>query len=157
MARKARARVVSKAAPSAPVTAAASRAPWVGTIGIGLAIMFAVFIAYLPAVNGGLLWDDNAHVTRPELQSLHGLWRIWFDVGATQQYYPLLHSAFWLEHQLWGDDVTGYHLLNLFFHAMTAWMVFLIVRRLSLPGAWFAASLFALHPICVEAAAWISE
>jgi protein O-mannosyl-transferase len=59
-------------------------------------------IAYSPALNGDLVWDDAAHVTKPELQSLHGLWRIWFDLGATQQYYPLLHSAFWVEHTLWG-------------------------------------------------------
>jgi tetratricopeptide (TPR) repeat protein len=157
MARKVRARVVPKAAPSAPVGVVVSQAQWVRTLGIGLVILCAVFIAYLPAVNGGLMWDDNAHVTRPELQSVHGLWRIWFDVGATQQYYPLLHSAFWLEHQLWGDDVTGYHVVNLVFHALAAWMVFLIVRKLGLPGAWFAAFVFALHPICAEAAAWISE
>lgn len=32
-----------------------------------------------------------------------------------------------------------------------------IVRRLALPGAWLAGFLFALHPLCVEAVAWISE
>ena len=63
-------------------------------------LMFCLtLIAYLPALRGGLLWDDNMHVTRPDLRSLHGLWRIWFDLGATQQYYPLLHSAFWVEHR----------------------------------------------------------
>ena len=33
-----------------------------------------------------MLWDDNAHLTRPELRSAAGLWRISFDIGATQQY-----------------------------------------------------------------------
>ena len=70
----------------------------------GWALIFcATLIAYLPALRGGLLWDDAAHLTRPDLQSFHGLWRIWFDLGATQQYYPLLHSAFWLEHHIWGN------------------------------------------------------
>ena len=32
------------------------------------------------------------------------------ELGATQQYYPVLHSAFWLEHRLWGDAAVGYHL-----------------------------------------------
>ena len=67
-------------------------------------------------MSGGMLWDDDAHVTRPELRSLSGLYRIWFDLGATQQYYPLLHSAFWLEHKLWGDSVVGYHLVNVLQH-----------------------------------------
>jgi protein O-mannosyl-transferase len=104
-----------------------------------------------------MLWDDAAHVTRPELRNLHGLWRIWFDLGATQQYYPLLHSAFWVEHLAWGDAVAGYHLVNVALHALSACLVVGIARRLRLPGAWFAGFLFALHPLCVESVAWISE
>lgn len=114
-------------------------------------------IAYWPALQGGLLWDDESHVTKPELQSLHGLWRIWSDVRAVPQYYPLLHSAFWLEHQIWGNTVLGYHLTNVVLHTISAGLVVLLVRRLSLPGAWLAGFVFALHPVEVEAVAWISE
>jgi len=117
----------------------------------------ATLVAYLPALHGGLLWDDSSHVTKADLQSLHGLWRIWLDLGATQQYYPLLHTAFWLEHWAWGDAVLGYHLANVAMHALSACLVVMIVRRLSLPGAWLAGFVFALHPVCVEAVAWISE
>jgi tetratricopeptide (TPR) repeat protein len=120
-------------------------------------IVCAALLAYWPALQGTLLWDDGSHVTRPALESLHGLWRIWFDLGATQQYYPLLHSAFWLEHRLWGDAVLGYHLLNVALHALSACLVVLIARRLSLAAAWLAGLLFALHPVAVEAVAWISE
>lgn len=114
-------------------------------------------IAYWPALRGGLIWDDSAHITRRELRSLHGLWRIWFDLGATQQYYPMLHSAFWIEHRFWGDAVLGYHLANVFLHVVAALLVVMIVRRLSLPGAWLAGFIFALHPVCVNSVAWISE
>ena len=120
-------------------------------------IFCATLIAYWPALRGGLIWDDSSHITRPEMQSLHGLWRIWSDLRATQQYYPLLHSAFWIEHRMWGDAVLGYHLTNIFLHALSACLVVLIVRRLSLRGAWLAGMLFALHPVCVEAVAWITE
>jgi tetratricopeptide (TPR) repeat protein len=122
------------------------------------ALLFALTLAaYLPALHGDFLWDDDAHITKPELQSLHGLGRIWTDFSATQQYYPILHSAFWIEHRLWGDAVAGYHLVNILLHACTAWLVVLIVRKLELPGAWLAGFLFALHPVCVEAVAWMSE
>jgi protein O-mannosyl-transferase len=117
----------------------------------------ATLLAYWPALNGQLLWDDDGHVTKPALQSLHGLWRIWFEVGATQQYYPVLHTAFWIEHRLWGDAVLGYHLTNVFLHVVASCLVVWIVRRIALPGAWFAGFLFALHPVCVEAVAWIAE
>jgi tetratricopeptide (TPR) repeat protein len=108
-------------------------------------------------VQGEPVWDDASHITSPDLRSWHGLWRIWFEPGATQQYYPLLHSAFWLEHRFWGDWVTGYHLANIAQHALAAWLVVRILQWLRLPGAWLAGFIFALHPVCVEAVAWISE
>jgi tetratricopeptide (TPR) repeat protein len=126
--------------------------PWVCAI-----IFLAVLLAYWPALGGGFIWDDAGHVTRTELRSLSGLWRIWFEPGATQQYYPMLHSAFWLEHHLFGDAPFGYHLLNVFLHATAACLLGVALRRLAVPGAWFAALLFALHPVCVESVAWIAE
>ena len=125
-----------------------------GMFGLLVCLTFA---AYLPAMQGSPVWDDNNHLTRPELQSLAGLGRIWFDLGATAQYYPLLHSAFWVEHTLWGDAVLGYHLTNIALHALSACLVVMIVKRLALPGAWLAGFLFALHPINADAVAWISE
>ena len=127
-------------------------APWMGVL-----IFFATLVAYGPALNGTLLWDDAGHVTRSDLRSLGGLARIWFEIGATQQYYPLLHSAFWFEHRIWGDATLGYHLVNVFLHATSACLFALILRTLAVPGAWLAAVLFALHPVCVESVAWISE
>lgn len=143
--------------PQGAALSAAVRDPVVADLAGWAAIFLAVLIAYAPALHGAHLWDDAAHITRPDLQSVHGLWRIWFDLGATQQYYPLLHSAFWIEHRLLGDAVTGYHLVNMALHALSACLVVAIVRRLELPGAWLSGFLFALHPVCTEAVAWISE
>ena len=120
-------------------------------------LVAAVFLVYRPVWDGGFLWDDKAHVTRPDLRSLQGLWRIWFDLGATQQHYPLVHSAFWVQYRLWGDNPSGYHLVNLVLHSGAAAMVALTLRRLSVPGAVLAAAIFALHPVHVESVAWISE
>jgi protein O-mannosyl-transferase len=120
-------------------------------------IFVAVLVAYIPALNGRPLWDDFGHITVPELRSLGGLWRVWSETGATQQYYPLLHSAFWFEHQVWGDSMLGYHLANVALHATAAFLLVLILRRLAVAGALLAGLIFALHPVCVESVAWISE
>ena len=124
---------------------------------LAAALFVVTLIAYFPALRGGMLWDDDGHVTKPVLRSMHGLWRIWFDLGATQQYYPLLHSAFWAEHGMWGDAVLGYHAANVVLHGVASLLLVAIMRRLALPGAWLAGFIFALHPVCVEAVAWISE
>ena len=120
-------------------------------------LLVAVLAAYQPAWNGGFLWDDAAHVTRPELRSWHGLARIWAELGATQQYYPVTHTAFWMEHRLWGDRPLGYHLVSIALHAAVAFMAGLALSRLRVPGAYLAAAVFALHPVHVESVAWISE
>ena len=133
---------------------------------IAAALCGVTLLAYLPCIRGGLLWDDAAHITGPALRTWSGLWKIWFQVGATQQYYPVLHSAFWLEHRLWGDAVVGYHLVNIGLHATAACLFALVLRRIRpetagpdrRPGIeWLAAAVFALHPVCVESVAWISE
>jgi len=120
-------------------------------------IFGVVFLAYLPALRAGFVWDDDAHLTRPALRSLNGLWRIWSEPGATQQYYPILHSLFWLEQKLWGDAALGYHIANLVLHGSAAILFMFVLRRLAIPGAWLAALLFALHPVHVESVAWITE
>lgn len=117
----------------------------------------AVLVAYFPSLGGELLWDDAGHLTSPELQSFSGLLRIWFEPGVTQQYYPLLHSAFWLEHQIWGDVSLGYRLVNVLWHSISACLLVALLRKLSVPGSLLAGLLFALHPVCVESVAWISE
>jgi protein O-mannosyl-transferase len=145
----------SDPAPQAPGRPARGRswpAPWLCVL-----IFAATLVAYLPALHGGFIWDDAGHVTRPDLRSLHGLARIWFEMGATQQYYPFLHTAFWVEHRLWGDAPLGYHLLNVLLHATGACLLGAALRRLAVPGAWLAAFLFALHPVAVESVAWIAE
>jgi len=114
-------------------------------------------LVYLPAWDGKPIWDDDAHLTKPELRSVHGLVRIWIAPGATQQYYPLVQSVFWVEHRLWGDSTLCYHLANIFLHALGALLLLKILCRLQVPGAYLAAAIFALHPIEVESVAWISE
>jgi Flp pilus assembly protein TadD len=124
---------------------------------LGLLLVIATLLAYAPAWHGKPIWDDEPHIARPELHSLAGLLRTWIEPGATQQYYPLVYSVFWLEHRLWGDSTLGYHLLNILLHASSALLLIFILRRLAVPGAQLAAAIFALHPVQVESVAWMTE
>ena len=144
----------AKPGPPTPVPVTPSTASWwLRWLGLALACV----VAYLPALSGGFLWDDNMHVTAAGLRSLCGLARIWFEPGATQQFYPVLHSAFWFEYHLWGESAAAYHWLNVLLHATAAGLLVRGLQRLAVPGAWFAGLVFALHPVGVETVAWISE
>lgn len=116
-----------------------------------------VVASYQPVWDAGYVWDDDSHRTQPELQSCDGLMRIWIDLDATQQYYPLTHTVFWVQHRLWGDDPLGYHLLNVGLHIVNALLVLILLGRLRVPGAALVALVFALHPVMVESVAWITE
>ncbi len=115
-------------------------------------------VSYVPAMRGDFIWDDDAYVTRNRtLETAGGLRRIWFEIGATPQYYPLVFSTFWLERRVWDLNPFGYHLTNVLLHAASAVLLWRILRRLSVPGAWLAAAVFAVHPVQVESVAWITE
>lgn len=120
--------------------------------------MVATFTAYVPAIRGGFIWDDNDYVTNNKtLTSLDGLRRIWFQLGAVPQYYPLVHTTFWLEYRLWGLNPLGFHVVNVLLHSLNAILLAVLLRRISVPGAWLAAAVFAVHPVHVESVAWITE
>ena len=137
-------------------SAGAGRLPQ--AVWLGLIIVLATLAAYAPAFSGGFVWDDDDWVTNNQtLRSLGGLWDIWFNPAATPQYYPLIHTGFWLEYHLWGLNPLGFHLVNVLAHLAAALLLWRLLWRLKLPGAWLAAAIFALHPLEVESVAWVTE
>src|SRR5262252_2193844 len=124
---------------SRPASTASNKWAWVA-LALILVVTFAV---YYPAMSGAFIWDDDTFVTKPELRSVHGLWRIWFEPRTTLQYYPLLYSAFWLQHRLWGDQPFGYHLVNLILHLLIVTILYAGLHKLEIPGALLAAGIFA--------------
>ena len=125
---------------------------------VALFIFCAVFALYLPSLGNGFVWDDDSYVTGNRcLWIPGGLGRIWSDPSLSPQYYPLVFSALWLEHALWGFHPLGYHLVNICLHAANAVWVWWLLRRLRVPGALLAGLLFGFHPVQVETADWISE
>jgi tetratricopeptide (TPR) repeat protein len=121
-------------------------------------IVLLVVLAYLPALHGGFIWDDDVYVTNnPLLTAPDGLRRIWFTMDSPSQYFPLTYTVFRLERSLWGLNPAGYHWVNILLHAINAVLVWRLLKRLSVPGAWLAAAIFALHPVQVESVAWITE
>lgn len=150
-----RKRVKSQRKPTAANPPANWRnSPWFLSALLGL----AVAVAYQQVWHAGYIWDDDSYVTKnTTLLDLHGLWRIWFELAATPQYYPLIHTGFWIEHHLWGLNPLGYHLVNVVLHALAAILLWRALVRLGIPGAWLAAAIFAVHPVEVESVAWITE
>jgi|HubBroStandDraft_6_1064221.scaffolds.fasta_scaffold14953_2 tetratricopeptide (TPR) repeat protein len=125
---------------------------------VACGIWCLIFFVYLPSLSSGFIWDDDDYVTQnATLRSWQGLKQIWLDPEATPQYYPLVYTTFWIEYHLWGLQPAGYHLVNAALHAANGVLVWLTLRRLSVPGAWLAALAFGLHPVHVESVSWVTE
>ena len=127
--------------------------PWV-------LLLFAVLLlAYMKTFTAGYIWDDDAFVTDNAILKggLDSLRRLWFELEATNQYYPMAYSSFWLEYQIWGFFAPGSHVINVLLHGLNAVLLWKVLHLLRVPGAWLAAFIFALHPVEVESVAWITE
>ena len=121
------------------------------------AIILAGVLPYLPALRGGFVWDDEPLITaNPLMRTPSGLAEIWSG-SRTADYFPVTNTVFWIEHHLFGDNATGYHALNILLQAANALLLWRVLRRLQIPGAFLAGLIFAIHPINAESVAWISE
>ena len=124
----------------------------------GLLLAAITIFVYRPAWNGGFLWDDDDYVTNNDLLTASdGLQRIWFSLDSPSQYFPLVYTTFRIERAFWGLNPSGYHWVNLLLHVANALLVWRVLARLNVPGAWLAGAIFALHPVQVESVAWITE
>ena len=146
-------------ATASPLTAATSysRQDMLAFLALGL----LVIVSYLPAMLwGGFIWDDNLCIKVDPVREVSGLQQIWFSPSAIEEehhYWPLVYTTFWLEHKLWGFAPAGYHIVNVLLHLANTLLLWHLLRRLAVPGAWVVAAVFAVHPLHVESVAWIIE
>lgn len=135
----------------------ATRPDWTILLG-ALVIIIGAFVAYFPAIRAGFIWDDPDYVVNNQLlRSFDGLVRIWTAPTELPQWYPLVHTTFWIEYHLWQLWPMGYHIDNVILHIGSALLLWRLLRKLEVPGAWLAGAIFALHPVHVESVAWITE
>jgi protein O-mannosyl-transferase len=120
-------------------------------------IVVAVFIAYYPSIRSEFILDDDKLLTANEhIQAGDGLYRFWLTTEA-YDYWPAANTTLWIEWRLWNMKPAGYRITNLVLHIAASLLIWLILEKLSLPGSFLAALLFALHPVNVESTAWIAQ
>jgi tetratricopeptide (TPR) repeat protein len=129
-----------------------SRRDWLA----GLLLLLAVGLAYLPVWWAGFIWDDDILLTaNPCIVGPLGLTQIWTTKAA--DICPLTLTTLWSEYALFGPHPLPYHLTNVLFHGLSAIVLWRVLIALRVPGAWFGAAIWALHPVQAESVAWIAE
>ncbi len=112
-------------------------------------------VVYLPALRGGFIWDDRMYLTEGALMR-RPLWKLWIAPEVID-YLPLTYTLYWLQWRIWQDSAVAFHLVNVLLHGGASVMLWRVLRRLKVRGAWIAAAIFAVHPVCAESVAWIAE
>ncbi|MGE3682858.1 MAG: tetratricopeptide repeat protein [Bdellovibrionales bacterium] len=119
--------------------------------------MGAILVAFYPALGGGFIWDDFTYLIQSELvRAPDGLRRIWLTQEGVD-FWPLSYSLFFLEWRIWGENPLGYHGVNLLLHFLNSLLIWRILVRLGFRFAFLSALLFAVHPLSVDAVAWIIQ
>ena len=135
----------------------AARALSFGTPVGAVLIVLIAFIAYFPTLGNGFVSDDDVLLINNNLvKNSDGLRRFWCSVEALD-YWPVTNTTFWIEWRMWGMKSTGYHATNLILHVAESLLIWILLRKLSIPGAFLAALIFAVHPVNVESVAWIAQ
>ena len=122
------------------------------------ALGLLAMVVFIPAFSAAFLWDDSIIVDLPD--NVGGFVDIWLNpsrIESEAHYWPVVYTTFWVEHLLWGLDPAGYHAVNVALHAANTMLVYALLRRLTAPGAWAAAAVFAVHPMHVDSVAWAIE
>jgi Tfp pilus assembly protein PilF len=126
---------------------------------IVLAALFIYSPVYHPFFPADWLWDDDQLLTaNATVQSTTpgALAKLWFNPDGAD-YFPLSYTALWLQWAFFGMWPTGYHLTTVVLHIIGALLVWRLFAVMRIPGAWLGGVLFAVHPVCVESVAWVSE
>ncbi|MDA8098720.1 MAG: tetratricopeptide repeat protein [Nitrospiraceae bacterium] len=145
---------------------------------LAAAVALATLVVYLPALrNGFVIWDDpHLVVENINIRSLDGRFFRWaFSTTSLAVYWhPLTWISHALDYAVWGQNPLGHHLSNILLHAANTFLVVLLSWTLleSASGtpagprysgrflgiaAGATGILFGIHPLHVEAVAWISE
>lgn len=119
-------------------------------------LMVLTFASYALILNGRFVYDDETHILREiNGRSLEGLRVIWLETEGLRHYQPLTETSYWLEYQVWGRAPAGYHFDSVLLQALAAVLLWVILRRLRVRGAWIAAAIFAVHPVQAESVCWV--
>jgi Tfp pilus assembly protein PilF len=133
---------------------------------LALLLLLAI-LPYLSTLQNGFVYDDHNEVqSNPYIRSFAHVGDIFSTRilahlgarGATNYYRPMSILGFLICYKLFGLIPYGYHLANLFLHALIVCVLYGLTKRLfqNQRLAFTAAAIFALHPIHTESVAWVS-
>ena len=131
---------------------------------LAIALAIGTAVLYAPALRNGFVnLDDPDYVTRNAnvqqgLTWANVVWAFGTDNPASN-WHPLTWISHMLDVQWYGTNAAGHHFTNVLLHTLDVLLLFLLLARATGEAMRSAAvaALFAVHPLNVEAVAWIAD
>lgn len=114
----------------------------------------AAFALFANTFGHAWTMDDIPVIVRnPDVKSLSAFFH------DSYQGRPLRELTFLIDYSLFGLNPAGYHIQNILWHGVNAFLVFLLALRLGMSraAAWIGALIFLVHPVQVEVVAQVSH
>ena len=128
-------------------------------------IIAAIFLMYSNVYDMIFVYDDEFYIQKNQyLNSFTNIKNI-FTTNATAGsgfqdsfYRPIQFLFYLITNQVFGSEPWGFHLLNVFIHALNAVLLFFLTQLAGFQkkSAFFVALLWAAHPVHTEVVAYIS-
>ena len=131
-----------------------------------LSLLFiAIFATYYYSIlRGGFIQLDDMNLMNRLLNNPSFVLKdLLFPLGVSSYYRPMIELSYWLDHAVWFDMASGWHLTNVILHVLNTWLVFLVSRIVLAnavedreTAAFWSALLYGLNPLATEAVCWVS-
>jgi tetratricopeptide (TPR) repeat protein len=141
----------------------ASKAPAWQTVCVCVFLALAVWAVFGQTARFGFVnYDDKENVyENPVVEKGLSVQAVGWAFTHVQManWVPLTTLSHMFDCQVFGLNAGGHHMVNVLWHAATAVLLFLMLRRItgSLWRSAFVAAVFAVHPLRAESVAWVSE
>lgn len=127
-------------------------------------LIAAVLIVYLPSLQLGYTDLDDTifirelHTFNEDLSNLFTAFhRGVFDAVKDSYYRPIFLDSMILNYQVSGNNIEGYHFVNLLLHLLSVILLFRLFKKIGVKElhAFLLTLIFAVHPILSQAVVWI--
>ncbi|HQZ16535.1 MAG TPA: hypothetical protein PLD86_06625, partial [Vicinamibacteria bacterium] len=132
-----------------------------GPLSVALALTGVTLSLHILTVHGGFVYDDRLWArpwTLPEIASTFAGSEDPRGISG-EQYRPIPSITHALDHALFGPSSFAFHGTNMALHALSAFLLFVLLIRLPVPRApaFLGALALAAHPLAASSIGWISE
>jgi len=130
-------------------------------------VVIISILIYLPSLNGDFVWDDISLIKyNKNIDNFHSFisnifsdfWEGTDSDNKSGYFRPFINFTYFLDRFLYKDNPAGFHVTNIIFNSLSVFAIIFLFYNFTknVKGTALAGLIFALHPVHVEAVAWIS-